>query len=107
MEFDAHVLILGAGPVGKTLANELVRHGIKPRIVDKASGIREVSKAMILHVRTQEVLDKVGAAARLVTEAQPLTQVVVHAYGKHIGAWDLDDIDSAYRHPLIIGQNKT
>ena len=107
MPFDTDVLILGAGPVGMTLANELARRGVNFRIVDKAPGIREVSKAMILHVRTQEVLDKVGVAERAREEAQPLTEVVVFAYGKHIGAWDLDDIDSAYAHPLILGQNRT
>ena len=107
MPFDTDVLILGAGPVGMTLANELARRSVNFRIVDKAPGIREVSKAMILHVRTQEVLDKVGVAERAREEAQPLTEVVVFAYGKHIGAWDLDDIDSAYAHPLILGQNRT
>jgi len=107
MNFDTDVLVLGAGPVGKTLANELVRHGVTPRIVDRAAGIREVSKAMILHVRTQEVLDRVGVTARLAEQSQPLTDVVVHAYGKHIGAWDLDGIDSVFRHPLIIGQHRT
>jgi 2-polyprenyl-6-methoxyphenol hydroxylase-like FAD-dependent oxidoreductase len=107
MDYDTDVVVLGAGPVGKTLANELARRGVLPHIVDMAPGIREVSKAMILHVRTQEVLDKVGIAARVKTQAQPLTEVVVHAYGKHIGAWHLDDIDSPFKHPLIIGQNKT
>lgn len=99
MSQSTDVLILGAGPVGMTVANELARHGVKPRIVDKAPSIREVSKAMILHVRTQEVLDKVGVADRLRREAEPLKEVVVHAYGKHIGSWDLDDIDSPYEHP--------
>ncbi len=107
MTLDTNVLILGAGPVGMTLANELKRHGVTPRIVDKAPSIREVSKAMILHVRTQEVLDKVGVEAKIQQVSQPLKEVVVHAYGKHIGSWDLDEIDSPFRHPVIIGQNRT
>jgi 3-(3-hydroxy-phenyl)propionate hydroxylase len=107
MTFDTDVLILGAGPVGLTLANEVTRHGASCRVVDKAPGIREVSKAMILHVRTQEVLAKVGVVERLRREAQPLKEVVVHAYGKHIGSWDLDGIDSPFPSPIILGQNRT
>jgi 3-(3-hydroxy-phenyl)propionate hydroxylase len=101
------ILIAGAGPVGLTLANELVRRGVGCVVADKAAGIREVSKALILHVRTQEALSRVGVADRARTEARPLTEVVVNAYGKFVGSWDLDDIDSPYKHPLIIGQNRT
>lgn len=100
-------LILGAGPVGLTLANELARRGVKPMIVDKAPSIREVSKALILHVRTQEALSRVGILEKARGEAQPLTEVVVNAYGRFVGSWDLDDIDSPYPHPLILGQHRT
>lgn len=101
------VLILGAGPVGLTLANELARRDVKTLIVDKAHSIREVSKALILHVRTQEALSRVGILEKARAEAQPLTEVVVNAYGKFVGSWDLDDIDSPYPHPLILGQHRT
>jgi len=99
--------VIGAGPVGLTLANELARRAVRTRIIDKLPSIREVSKALIWHVRTQEALDKVGIMERGVSEAAPLREVVVQAYGKHIGSWKLDGIDSAYPHPLIIGQNRT
>ncbi len=107
MVYDEDVLIAGAGPVGLTLANELLRHGARPRIIDRAPSIREVSRAMILHVRTLEILDKVGVAAAARAEAQPLTEVVVHAYGRHIGSWNLEGIESPFRYPLILGQNRT
>ena len=103
----AEVIVIGAGPVGLTLANELIRHGVKPRVIDKGPAIREVSKALILHVRTQEMLDKMGIMGGILAEARPLTEVVVHAYGKHIGSWHLDGIDGPYHHPLILGQNRT
>ncbi len=93
--------------MGLTLANEIARRGIKPVVVDKAPSIREVSKALILHVRTQEALSRVGILSKVQAEAQPLTEVVVNAYGKFVGSWDLDDIDSPFPHPLILGQNRT
>ena len=105
--FDADVLALGAGPVGLTIANELARRGVSVRVVEKAPAIREISKALIWHVRTQEVLDKVGIIERGKAEAAPLREVVVRAYGKRIGAWHLDGLDSPHSHPVIIGQNRT
>jgi 3-(3-hydroxy-phenyl)propionate hydroxylase len=104
---QGEVLIIGAGPVGLTLANELARRDVRPIIIDRAPGIREVSKALILHVRTQEALACVGLADKVRAEARPLTEVVVHAYGKHVGSWNLDGIDSPHPHPLILGQNRT
>jgi 2-polyprenyl-6-methoxyphenol hydroxylase-like FAD-dependent oxidoreductase len=42
------VLIVGAGPVGMTLACELARYGVTVRIVDKAAQRTDKSKALVL-----------------------------------------------------------
>jgi 2-polyprenyl-6-methoxyphenol hydroxylase-like FAD-dependent oxidoreductase len=50
------VFIVGAGPVGLTMATELARYGIAVRIVDKASQRTDKSKALVLWSRTPRPL---------------------------------------------------
>jgi 2-polyprenyl-6-methoxyphenol hydroxylase-like FAD-dependent oxidoreductase len=54
------VLVVGAGPVGLTMAAELARYGVSVRIVDKAAGRTDKSKALVLWSRTLELLDRMG-----------------------------------------------
>ena len=54
------VLIVGAGPVGLFCANELLRHGLSCRIIDKKSTTSDKSKALGIHIRTLDVLDDGG-----------------------------------------------
>ena len=57
------VLIVGAGPTGLMLANQLVlRRGIRATIVDRHSGPAEQSRAMAVHARTLEIYQKLGIA---------------------------------------------
>ena len=53
------VLIVGAGPVGLTMAAELARYGVSVRIVDEAAQRTDKSKAIVLWSRTLELLDRV------------------------------------------------
>ena len=50
------VLIVGAGPVGLTLAVECQRHGVSFRIIDKAPGHSAYSKALAIWSGTLEHL---------------------------------------------------
>jgi 2-polyprenyl-6-methoxyphenol hydroxylase-like FAD-dependent oxidoreductase len=46
---DTDVLIVGAGPTGLMLANQLGRRGIRPIIIDHHSGPAQQSRAMAVH----------------------------------------------------------
>jgi 2-polyprenyl-6-methoxyphenol hydroxylase-like FAD-dependent oxidoreductase len=50
------VLIVGAGPTGLTVAQELARDGIPCRIIDKSPHATTHSKAIAIHARTLEPL---------------------------------------------------
>lgn len=101
------VLVVGAGPVGLVFASEMARYGIQVRIVDRAQGTKEISKALILHVRTQEVLDAMGISHEPQAASHPLRRVEIIGYGKHLGHGWLDGVNSPYPHPIILGQNVT
>ena len=58
------VLIVGAGPTGLMLANQLARRGVRPMIIDRHSGPAQQTRAMAVHARTLEIYSKLGIAER-------------------------------------------
>lgn len=54
------VLIVGAGPVGLTLANVLARHGIAFRIIDRVPTYQVEIRAKGLTPRTEEIFEDLG-----------------------------------------------
>ena len=55
-------LIVGAGPVGLTMAATLHRQGLNCRIIDKAPLPSDKSKALVVWCRTMELLDGLDLA---------------------------------------------
>ena len=62
-ESTVPVLVVGAGPVGLSLAVELARQGTACRVVDRLPAPSPQSRATELHARTLELLDHDGLAA--------------------------------------------
>ena len=60
METD--VLVVGAGPVGLVAACEFARRGVRMWIVDRLAAPTTESRAILVHARSLELLDRTGVA---------------------------------------------
>ena len=70
------VLIVGAGPVGLTLAAECHRDGVSFRLVDQAPGPSTHSKALAIWSGTMECLSAIGVAESFLEAARPIRKMV-------------------------------
>ena len=108
-EMKAHVLIVGAGPVGLTMACELVRYGLSVRIVDKNTQRTDKSKAIVVWPRTLELLDRTGAgvADQFVQAGLKAEYTNIFAGEEQIAHVDLSSVDTPYKFVLLIQQSET
>jgi 2-polyprenyl-6-methoxyphenol hydroxylase-like FAD-dependent oxidoreductase len=104
---SASVLVVGAGPVGLTLACELQLRDVAVRIIDAAPAPTDKSKAIGVHARTLEALDTMGIAARFVAAGRKVHGINAYADGARIVHVSLDDIDSPYSYVLSVPQSDT
>ncbi|KAB1072204.1 FAD-dependent monooxygenase [Methylobacterium planeticum] len=69
----SNVLVVGAGPVGLTLACELARHGVRCRIADRLAEPLPYCRAIGVTPRTLEVWDDMGLAREMIDAGLWLT----------------------------------
>ena len=105
---DPQVLVVGAGPVGLTLAIELAGHGLSCRVIDQNEGPTPWSKAQLIHARTLEVLHRLGVAEEAIARGRPLHGLSLFAPGgKKIAHLPFTEIDSPYPFVLSLAQRDT
>jgi 2-polyprenyl-6-methoxyphenol hydroxylase-like FAD-dependent oxidoreductase len=103
-----NVLIIGAGPVGLTLAIELKRFGVAVRIVEKAAQRTDKSKALVLWSRTLELLDRQPGGSKAFSDSGFKVGAVSFLSGdKLIGRASMDSVASPYPYALMIPQSET
>ena len=107
MPGNPKVLISGAGPVGLTLANELVRHGISVRIVDKAAQRTDKSKALVLWSRTLELFDAAGYVQGFLSAGLQAHGAQISTGKQIVARIAFDLIDSRFAYALMIPQSET
>jgi len=101
------VLVVGAGPVGLTMAAELARYGVPVRIVDKAAQRTDKSKALVLWSRSLELFEPMGCADTFVQAGVKVTGANIIAGGDQIAHISLETVASPYPYALMIPQFDT
>jgi 2-polyprenyl-6-methoxyphenol hydroxylase-like FAD-dependent oxidoreductase len=101
------VLIVGAGPVGLTLAVELARYDVPLRIIDKAANRTDKSKALVLWSRTLELLARSGDAAPFIDAGFKAEAVNIIAGDNIIGRVAMGSIDTPFPFGLMLPQSET
>lgn len=75
---DIDILIAGAGPTGSTLAADLLRRGLRIRVVDKAPHAFKGSRAKGVQPRTQEIFEDLGIMGEARAEGGPYPLAGLH-----------------------------
>jgi 2-polyprenyl-6-methoxyphenol hydroxylase-like FAD-dependent oxidoreductase len=102
------VLIVGAGPTGLMLANQLARRGIRATIIDAHSGPAQQTRAMAVHARTLEIYQKLGLADRAIDLGRPGTGANLWSRGRRRARIPLADMGkglSRFPYVLMLGQD--
>src|ERR1700754_4814881 len=105
---DTDVLIVGAGPTGLMLANQLARRGLKPLIVDRHAGPAQETRALGVQARTLEIYSQLGVIERALERGKRGTGASLWANGRHAARVPVGDIGkglSPYPFLLILGQD--
>ncbi|HKH51271.1 MAG TPA: FAD-dependent monooxygenase [Mycobacterium sp.] len=71
------VLVVGAGPTGLTVANELARHGVLPRVIDRAPAPATTSRALVVQPRTLEIFDDLGVIDEAIAAGNPTLSLTI------------------------------
>ncbi len=105
----SNVLIVGAGPVGLTLANDLVRRGVRCHIIDGASHVTQQTRALGIQARTMELLAKMGVAQTAIERGLKCPGFSPYSDGKRLARVEFQQYlrDTPYPFVLMLPQHET
>ena len=100
---DTDVLIVGAGPTGLMLANQLARRGVRVLIIDRHAGPSLQTRALGVQARTLEIYAQLGIVDRALELGKRGTGANLWAQGRKMARVPSGrsgrDVDALSLHP--------
>ncbi len=105
MEQDVEVLVVGAGPIGLTMAIALRRLGIRVAVVDRAPGTNREPRADVIFPRAGEALGSLGVGETIRGNAYEMESGTVISSGRRLGKFTTGRLAGNYRKAMTIEQH--
>jgi 2-polyprenyl-6-methoxyphenol hydroxylase-like FAD-dependent oxidoreductase len=102
------VLVVGGGPVGLTIAADLLRQGIAVRIITAERVESAQSRAIVVWPRSLELLRRIGVSETMAGSGHHIGAVRFYADLRHLASAHMSAIaDTPYPYGLMIPQSRT
>ena len=98
------VAIVGAGPVGLSLALGLARHGVRSILVERKTATSRYSKAPGIHVRTREIFRQWGIEQRFLDLGVLRRTITLYSAGpgRPLLSIDFSELDTEADRPGLL-----
>jgi 2-polyprenyl-6-methoxyphenol hydroxylase-like FAD-dependent oxidoreductase len=104
---NTEVLVVGAGPVGLAAAAALRYRGVDVTVIDRQAAGSHTSRAAVVHPRTLEVLDEIGASEPLAGRSLQLETFTIRDRDRVLMPLRFDRMPSRYRTIYMVPQSTT
>ncbi len=105
---DTDVLVVGGGPTGLLLANQMARRGVRVEVIDRHAGPAIQTRALAVQARTLEIYAALGIVDRALELGKRATGASVWAQGRRTAHVPLSGVGgniTPYPFVFILGQD--